>query len=182
MQFYAPILFESLASGSLGGLLNTVIIDCINVLATFIAVGFVDKWGRRALLIGTAAWMFVTQIIVAVVLAIEFGKYGSELPGSISVGVLVIVCAYICGHAAGWGPIGWLYPAGEDELLLDVHRDTESQKYSLWQLHSLLCKLLRRSARRVPRHFFPLTEVSEGCPAASRSIGWFQFEEPVGCC
>lgn len=82
MQFYAPVLFESLASGSLGGLLNTVIINAVNVLATFIAVGFVDKWGRRALLIGTAAWMFVMQIIVAVVLAVEFGKYGeSSSPG-----------------------------------------------------------------------------------------------------
>ena len=21
-----------------------------------------------------------------------------------------IICVYICGHAYGWGPIGWLYP------------------------------------------------------------------------
>ena len=21
-----------------------------------------------------------------------------------------IICIYICGHAYGWGPIGWLYP------------------------------------------------------------------------
>lgn len=27
-----------------------------------------------------------------------------------SVGVLILICAYICGHAGGWGPIGWLYP------------------------------------------------------------------------
>lgn len=76
-QFYAPILFESLATGSLGGLLNTVIINAVNVLATFIAIGFVDRWGRRALLIGTAAWMLVMQVLVAIVLAIEFGKYGT---------------------------------------------------------------------------------------------------------
>lgn len=108
--FYAPILFESLATGSLGGLLNTVIIDCVNVLATFLAIALVDRAGRRVLLMGTAAWMFVTQVIVAVVLAVEFHKYGASLPSGVSVGVLVTICAYICGHAAGWGPIGWLYP------------------------------------------------------------------------
>lgn len=21
-----------------------------------------------------------------------------------------VICIYICGHAYGWGPIGWLYP------------------------------------------------------------------------
>lgn len=23
---------------------------------------------------------------------------------------LQVICVYICGHAYGWGPIGWLYP------------------------------------------------------------------------
>lgn len=35
---------------------------------------------------------------------------GANLPNDWSVGVLILICAYICGHAGGWGPIGWLYP------------------------------------------------------------------------
>lgn len=108
--FYAPILFSSLASGSLGGLLNTVIINIVNVLSTVIAIVLVDRLGRRVLLLAASAWMFVTQVIVAVVLAVEFGKYGNGLPNDVSIGVLVVICVYICGHAYGWGPIGWLYP------------------------------------------------------------------------
>jgi sugar porter (SP) family MFS transporter len=108
--FYAPILFDSLASGALGGLLNTVIINIVNVLSTVIAIVLVDRLGRRVLLLTASAWMFVTQVIVAIVLAVEFGKYGSGLPSDVSIGVLVVICVYICGHAYGWGPIGWLYP------------------------------------------------------------------------
>ena len=65
---YAPILFDSLASGSLGGLLNTVIINIVNVLSTIIAIVLVDRLGRRVLLLAASAWMFVTQVIVAIVL------------------------------------------------------------------------------------------------------------------
>jgi len=110
LQFYAPILFDSLASGSLGGLLNTVIINIVNVLSTCIAIMLVDRLGHRVLLLAASAWMFVTQVIVAITLAIEFKKYGAALPSAPSIGVLVVICVYICGHANGWGPIGWLYP------------------------------------------------------------------------
>ena len=69
----------------------------MNVLATFIAIALVDRVGRRALLMGTAAWMFITQVIVAIVLGVEFAKYGANLPNDVSVGVLITICAYICG-------------------------------------------------------------------------------------
>jgi hypothetical protein len=108
--FYAPVLFDGLASGSLGPLLNTVIINGVNVLATFIAIAFVDRLGRRKLLITASIHMFIMQIIVAIILAVEFHKYGANLPNAVSIGLLVCICVYICGHAYGWGPIGWLYP------------------------------------------------------------------------
>ncbi len=68
LAVYAPILFDSLASGALGGLLNTVIINIVNVLSTVIAIVLVDRLGRRVLLLTASAWMFVTQVIVAIVL------------------------------------------------------------------------------------------------------------------
>ena len=52
----------------MGGLLNTVIINIVNVLSTVIAIVLVDKLGRRVLLLAASAWMFVTQVIVAIVL------------------------------------------------------------------------------------------------------------------
>lgn len=62
----------------------------VNVLATFVAVAFVDKLGRRMLLIVASVWMFVTQVIVAITLGTEFQKYGAELPRGVSIGMLVV--------------------------------------------------------------------------------------------
>ncbi|EIE22371.1 general substrate transporter [Coccomyxa subellipsoidea C-169] len=107
--FYAPVLFEGIAGGSTGALLNTVVVNLVNVFATFGAIAFVDRLGRRNMLLIASVHMFVTQIIVAGLLGAEFEKFGSGLPQSISIAILII-CIYICGHAYGWGPIGWLYP------------------------------------------------------------------------
>ena len=62
----------------------------MNVLATFGAVAFVDRLGRRKLLIIASIWMFVTQVIVAGTLGAEFEKYGADLPRSVSIGMLVV--------------------------------------------------------------------------------------------
>ena len=43
-------------------MLNRVHAPAVNVLATFGAVAFVDKLGRRKLLIIASIWMFVTQV------------------------------------------------------------------------------------------------------------------------
>ena len=44
------------------GVLNAEHAPAVNVLATFGAVAFVDKLGRRKLLIIASIWMFVTQV------------------------------------------------------------------------------------------------------------------------
>ncbi|CAL8468665.1 g8205 [Coccomyxa elongata] len=108
--FYAPVLFEGIAGGSKGALLNTVVVNLVNVFATFGAIAFVDRLGRRKLLLIASAHMFVMQVVVAGLLGAEFAQYGAGLPTNVSVALLVLICIYICGHAYGWGPIGWLYP------------------------------------------------------------------------
>ena len=47
------------------GVLNSRHAPAVNVLATFGAVAFVDKLGRRKLLIIASVWMFVTQVSLA---------------------------------------------------------------------------------------------------------------------
>ena len=62
----------------------------VNVAATFGAIAFVDRLGRRKLLIIASIWMFVTQIIIAGLLGAEFQKHGAVLPSNVSVGVIVV--------------------------------------------------------------------------------------------
>lgn len=82
----------------------------MNVAATVGAILFVDRAGRRMLLLGPTVWMFLMQIILAVVLAVEFHKFGEALPSATSIGILIVICSYVVGHAIGLGPLGWLYP------------------------------------------------------------------------
>ena len=68
----------------------------VNVLATFVAVAFVDRVGRRMLLMVASVWMFVTQVIVAITLGTEFQKYGADLPRGVSIGMLVVSTRLEC--------------------------------------------------------------------------------------
>ncbi len=70
---------------------ETMVCWCaVNVFATFGAIAFVDRLGRRNMLLIASVHMFVTQIIVAGLLGAEFEKFGSGLPQSISIAILVV--------------------------------------------------------------------------------------------
>ena len=35
----------------------------------------------------------------------------TELPNSVSIGVIVLICVFIASFAWSWGPLGWLVPS-----------------------------------------------------------------------
>ncbi|KAL4857034.1 H(+)/hexose cotransporter 2 [Chlorella vulgaris] len=108
---YVPVIFNSLGSGKSASLLNTVIIGAVNVVATFVSILSVDKFGRRFLFIEGGIQMAVAQIITGVVLAVEFPKYNNVLPSNVAIGVLIVICVFVAGFAWSWGPLGWLVPS-----------------------------------------------------------------------
>lgn len=111
-MFYVPVLFNSLGSSRKTSLLNTIIINCINSASTMVAVLLVDRFGRRFFLLEGGFQMFISQVVVGVVLATQFGKYGDgKLPSGTAIGVLVVICVYISSFAWSWGPMGWLVPS-----------------------------------------------------------------------
>lgn len=62
IMFYAPVLFQTMGFGSDAALLSAAVTGGINVLATLIANFFVDKAGRRTLLIEGALQMIIAQV------------------------------------------------------------------------------------------------------------------------
>ena len=106
------MLFNSLGSGRKASLLNTVIIGAVNVIATFVAILTADKVGRKMLLIEGGVQMILAMVITSVVLGVEFGTYNTgDLPSSVAVGVLVVICVFVAGFAWSLGPLGWLIPS-----------------------------------------------------------------------
>lgn len=111
IMFYAPQLFSSLGSSASMSLLNTIIIGVVNIVATLVAIGAVDRFGRRVLFLQGGVQMFAALVTVGGLLGAQFSKYGANLPSDVSIAVIVVICVYVCGFAWSWGPLGWLVPS-----------------------------------------------------------------------
>lgn len=62
IMFYAPVLFKTLGFGNDAALMSAVISGGVNVLATFVSIFTVDKFGRRFLFLEGGIQMFICQV------------------------------------------------------------------------------------------------------------------------
>ena len=82
---------------------TTWAIGAVNVIATFIAIAFIDKLGRRPLLLAGLVGMFVS--LAAVGCAFMYGKgTASPMMGTITLVALVV---FIMSFAFSLGPVVW---------------------------------------------------------------------------
>lgn len=63
IMFYAPVLFNSIGFGNDASLMSAVITGVVNVVATWVSIYGVDKWGRRFLFLEGGVQMFLCQVI-----------------------------------------------------------------------------------------------------------------------
>ena len=103
VMYYAPRIFGIAGySGHSAQLWGTVIVGAVNVLATFIAISLVDRWGRRPIL--TAGFSVMTIGMGALALLLQLGiKTPTEQ--ILAVAMLLI---FIAGFAMSAGPVIWI--------------------------------------------------------------------------
>ncbi len=116
VMFYAPHIFKlagfTTTSGQMGG---TVIIGVTNVLATFIAIAFVDRLGRKPIMYAGFIVMGLAMLTVG-----YFFKSDIEAHPQLGYPAIFALLTYIVGFAMSAGPIVWvlcseIYPnAGRD--------------------------------------------------------------------
>ncbi len=94
IMYYAPEIFKSTGDASGSALMQTVLVGVINLLFTLVAIKYVDKWGRRTLLLLGAGGMAVCLAIVGS--AFYFGFAQGYL-------VLIAILAYIAFFAISLG-------------------------------------------------------------------------------
>ena len=103
IMYYAPKIFEIAGFADTNQQMwGTVIVGLINVLSTFIAIGLVDRWGRKP-----------TLILGFIVMAAGMGILGSMLHFGIhSVGAqyfaIAMLLMFIIGFAMSAGPLIWV--------------------------------------------------------------------------
>jgi len=99
IMYYAPEIFKSTGDGSGSALMQTVLVGTINVLFTLVAIKYVDRWGRRTLLLIGCAGMAACLAIVGG--AFYFGFAQGYL-------VLFAILAYIAFFAISLGPLAFV--------------------------------------------------------------------------
>ncbi|TKI03097.1 sugar porter family MFS transporter [Martelella alba] len=103
IMYYAPKIFgiAGFSSGS-DQMWGTVIVGLVNVLATFIAIGLVDRWGRKPTLklgfLVMAVGMGVLGTLLHMGVETDFRKYFA----------IVMLLMFIVGFAMSAGPLIWV--------------------------------------------------------------------------
>ncbi|AOX20824.1 sugar porter family MFS transporter [Kozakia baliensis] len=102
IMYYAPNILAHAGFDSTAQMWCTAIIGLVNMLATFIAVGLVDKWGRKPILYIGFAVMAGGMAALAMLLAHGMHTQSSQL---LAVFLLLIFCT---GFAMSAGPLMWV--------------------------------------------------------------------------
>ena len=102
IMYYAPEIFKATGSGSSSALMQTIWVGSINLLLTIIAIKYVDKLGRKKLLLIGSAGMAVCLAIVGLAFYTESaGGYW----------VLAGILLYISFFAISLGPLTFVVVA-----------------------------------------------------------------------
>ncbi len=99
IMYYAPEIFKSTGDASGSALMQTVLVGIINLLFTLVAIKYVDKWGRRTLLLLGAGGMAICLAVVGS--AFYFGFAHGYL-------ILIAILAYISFFAISLGPLAFV--------------------------------------------------------------------------
>ncbi|MBV8871106.1 sugar porter family MFS transporter [Phytobacter diazotrophicus] len=103
IMYYAPKIFELAGySNTTQQMWGTVIVGLTNVLATFIAIGVVDRWGRKPTLVLGFLVMAVGMGILGTMLHLGIHSQGAQY---FAVAMLLM---FIVGFAMSAGPVIWV--------------------------------------------------------------------------
>ncbi|KAF9406336.1 hypothetical protein BGZ94_003151 [Podila epigama] len=121
-MYYIVFIFQGAGiTGEDANLRASSIQYVLNVLMTIPAILFIDRWGRRPILLAGSIMMALWLFLIGGLM----GKYGSAtsfdgnkttnwaIQDNDAASKAVIACSYlfVCSFAISWGPVSWTYPA-----------------------------------------------------------------------
>ncbi|CAF4175443.1 unnamed protein product, partial [Rotaria sordida] len=119
IMYYAPSIFKQAGlSDQRASLLATGINGCVNVLATIPAILFLDKWGRRPILILGAILMSLSMFTMGITMGVHGHTLFNSTTGTVEViipsqtasyTIIFFVYVFVAAFAFSWGPTTWLY-------------------------------------------------------------------------
>ena len=101
VMYYAPRIFEGMGYDTAAQMWFTAIVGIVMVLATFIAIAFVDRVGRKPILYAGFAAMAVGLGVVGVLMDVGHMNHVQQIS---AVGMLLV---FIVGFSMSAGPLVW---------------------------------------------------------------------------
>jgi sugar porter (SP) family MFS transporter len=108
--YYSSILWRAVGFSEANSLTITVITAAVNIVTTLIAIAFIDKFGRKPLLVLGSIGMTVTLGTMAYV----FGNAPVDAAGNPTLsgtpGIVALIAAnlYVFCFGFSWGPVIWV--------------------------------------------------------------------------
>jgi SP family galactose:H+ symporter-like MFS transporter len=102
--YYGPQIFSLAGIASTkSAIFATLLVTIVNVLATLIALGLVDRWGRKPLLYAGVGGMTISLFVLSY-------SFHSKIALGSRLGIVATAClmVYISCFAFSMGPIGWI--------------------------------------------------------------------------
>jgi sugar porter (SP) family MFS transporter len=107
--YYSTTLWKSVGFTEDQSFTTSVITSVINVAMTFVAILFVDRVGRRNLLMAGSIGMFVGLVMAAVAFSQQIGSGDNvSLPSPWGVVALIGANLFVIFFASTWGPVMWV--------------------------------------------------------------------------
>ncbi len=100
--YYAPRVFEMAGLGTQGSLLSTVAIGLVNFAFTLIAINFIDRIGRRKLMLIGSLGLIVTLLMVS------SAFYSKDTDG---MNITLYLMMYVAFFALSQGAVIWVFIA-----------------------------------------------------------------------
>ena len=108
--YYSTVLWASVGFSAQSSLLITVITSVVNIATTFIAIGLVDRVGRKPLMLVGSAGMAVTLGTLAVLFGTAPLSAAGQplLVGAAGPIALVAANLFVVFFGMSWGPVVWV--------------------------------------------------------------------------
>ncbi|MFH8533875.1 sugar porter family MFS transporter [Streptomyces tendae] len=104
--YYSTTLWQAVGFEESDSFLISTLTSVLNVAVTFIAIGLVDRVGRKPLLVAGAAGMFVSLLMVAVSFSRASVVDGTpHLPHAWGIVALVFANLFVVAFGSTWGPV-----------------------------------------------------------------------------
>ena len=107
--YYSTVLWSSVGFSTQGALGITVVTSVVNIVTTFIAIGFIDRVGRKPLLLVGSAGMALSLGALAFLFAsAPLNGAGQPQLGSNALPALVAANLFVVFFGFSWGPAVWV--------------------------------------------------------------------------